>query len=168
MMAGFVLDAMLVKSAGPECIIERRSGLLPGVMICGAISYHGRCNLLRIEDNLNCHRSPCHDFDPSITKDSRRVGQRCALNLPRVKTSSRWCGVVVRRGVPAEVSSTSLDHGSKLRGPSPKALVGADVRLIWRGSKYSRRRSVEVRIMENVGSHPRHLTLIRNYEVRRQ
>ncbi|GFT34046.1 hypothetical protein TNCV_4384931 [Trichonephila clavipes] len=37
--------------------------------------------------------------------------------------SSRWCGVVVRRGVPAQVSSTSPDHGSKLRGPSPKALV---------------------------------------------
>ncbi|GFU71026.1 uncharacterized protein TNCV_1215521 [Trichonephila clavipes] len=27
------------------------------------------------------------------------------------------------RGVPPHVSSTSLDHGSKLRGPSPKALV---------------------------------------------
>ncbi|GFX13326.1 uncharacterized protein TNCV_2907491 [Trichonephila clavipes] len=53
----------------------------------------------------------------------RRVGQRCTLNLSRAETSSRWCGVVVRRGVPAKVSSTSLDHGSKLRGPSPKALV---------------------------------------------
>ncbi|GFW15985.1 uncharacterized protein TNCV_4432581 [Trichonephila clavipes] len=28
---------------------------------------------------------------------TRRVGERCALNLPRVQTSSRWCGVVVRR-----------------------------------------------------------------------
>ncbi|GFV87971.1 hypothetical protein TNCV_782511 [Trichonephila clavipes] len=45
------------------------------------------------------------------------------LNLSRAETSSRWCGMVVRRGVPAQVSSTSLDHGSKLRGPSPKALV---------------------------------------------
>ncbi|GFW75522.1 uncharacterized protein TNCV_4427051 [Trichonephila clavipes] len=55
---------------------------------------------------------------------TRRVGQRCTLNLSRAQTSSRWCGVVVRRGeVPAQVSSTSLDHGSKLRGPSPKALV---------------------------------------------
>ncbi|GFU34636.1 uncharacterized protein TNCV_1993551 [Trichonephila clavipes] len=53
----------------------------------------------------------------------RHVGQRCTLNLSRAETSSRWCGVVVRRGVPAQVSSTSLDHGSKLRGPSPKALV---------------------------------------------
>ncbi|GFX82456.1 uncharacterized protein TNCV_2166041 [Trichonephila clavipes] len=54
----------------------------------------------------------------------RRVGQRCTLNLSRAETSSRWCGVVVRRGeVPAQVSSTSLDHGSKLRGPSPEALV---------------------------------------------
>ncbi|GFY03277.1 hypothetical protein TNCV_1172371 [Trichonephila clavipes] len=33
----------------------------------------------------------------------------------------RWCGVVVERGVPAQVSSSSLDHGSKLRGPSPKS-----------------------------------------------
>ncbi|GFU67812.1 uncharacterized protein TNCV_4528811 [Trichonephila clavipes] len=54
---------------------------------------------------------------------TRRVGQRCTLNLSRAETSSRWCGVVVRRGVPVQVSSTSLDHGSKLRGPSPKALV---------------------------------------------
>ncbi|GFX84500.1 uncharacterized protein TNCV_3531971 [Trichonephila clavipes] len=55
---------------------------------------------------------------------TRRVGQRCTLNLSRAETSSRWCDVVVRRGgVPAQVSSTSLDHGSKLRGPSPKALV---------------------------------------------
>ncbi|GFW23205.1 uncharacterized protein TNCV_3803051 [Trichonephila clavipes] len=29
---------------------------------------------------------------------TRRVGQRCTLNLSRTKTSSRWCGVVVRRG----------------------------------------------------------------------
>ncbi|GFX01635.1 integrase catalytic domain-containing protein [Trichonephila clavipes] len=54
---------------------------------------------------------------------TRRVGQRCTLNLSRAQTSSRWCGVVVRRGMPAQVSSTSLDHGSKSRGPSPKALV---------------------------------------------
>ncbi|GFV32177.1 uncharacterized protein TNCV_1674651 [Trichonephila clavipes] len=26
------------------------------------------------------------------------VGQRCTLNLSRAETSSRWCGVVVRRG----------------------------------------------------------------------
>ncbi|GFU49507.1 uncharacterized protein TNCV_1590551 [Trichonephila clavipes] len=54
---------------------------------------------------------------------TRRVGQRGTLNLSRAQTSSRWCGVVVRRVVPAQVSSSSLDHGSKLRGPSPKALV---------------------------------------------
>ncbi|GFY30704.1 uncharacterized protein TNCV_3118641 [Trichonephila clavipes] len=27
-----------------------------------------------------------------------RVGHRCTLNLSRAETSSRWCGVVVRRG----------------------------------------------------------------------
>ncbi|GFS99461.1 uncharacterized protein TNCV_4534311 [Trichonephila clavipes] len=54
---------------------------------------------------------------------TRRVGQRCTLNLSRVEASSCWSGVVVRRGVPAQVSSTSLDHGSKLRSPWPKALA---------------------------------------------
>ncbi|GFV81446.1 uncharacterized protein TNCV_51701 [Trichonephila clavipes] len=49
---------------------------------------------------------------------TRRVGQRCTLNLSRAETSSHWCGVVIRRGVPAQVSATSLDHGSKLRGPA--------------------------------------------------
>ncbi|GFY36919.1 hypothetical protein TNCV_2568811 [Trichonephila clavipes] len=29
---------------------------------------------------------------------TRRVGQRCTLNLSRAELSSRWCGVVVRRG----------------------------------------------------------------------
>ncbi|GFT41775.1 uncharacterized protein TNCV_4708291 [Trichonephila clavipes] len=28
---------------------------------------------------------------------THRVGERCALNPSRVQTSSRWCGVVVRR-----------------------------------------------------------------------
>ncbi|GFX40820.1 uncharacterized protein TNCV_3760422 [Trichonephila clavipes] len=49
---------------------------------------------------------------------TRRVGKRCSINLSRDQTSSRWYGVV-EEGVPAQVSSSSPDHGSKLRGPSP-------------------------------------------------
>ncbi|GFX85098.1 uncharacterized protein TNCV_4979531 [Trichonephila clavipes] len=29
---------------------------------------------------------------------TRRVGQRCRLNLSRAETSLRWCGVAVRKG----------------------------------------------------------------------
>ncbi|GFY17161.1 uncharacterized protein TNCV_1089371 [Trichonephila clavipes] len=29
---------------------------------------------------------------------THREGQRCVLNLSRAETSSRWCGVVVKRG----------------------------------------------------------------------
>ncbi|GFX41966.1 uncharacterized protein TNCV_3677781 [Trichonephila clavipes] len=29
---------------------------------------------------------------------TRRIGKRCTLNLSRAETSSRWCGVEVRRG----------------------------------------------------------------------
>ncbi|GFX10378.1 uncharacterized protein TNCV_1867731 [Trichonephila clavipes] len=32
-----------------------------------------------------------------ISLKARRVGQRCTLHLSRAETSSRWCGVVVRR-----------------------------------------------------------------------
>ncbi|GFV26061.1 uncharacterized protein TNCV_3953441 [Trichonephila clavipes] len=55
---------------------------------------------------------------------TRRVGQRCTLNLSRAETSSRWCGVVVReRGCQLRCRPRHLTSGSKLRGPSPKALV---------------------------------------------
>ncbi|GFT92147.1 uncharacterized protein TNCV_1972921 [Trichonephila clavipes] len=39
---------------------------------------------------------------------TRRVGEQCTFNLLRAQTFS--VGVVVRRGVAAQVSSTSLDH----------------------------------------------------------
>ncbi|GFX65652.1 uncharacterized protein TNCV_4093461 [Trichonephila clavipes] len=43
---------------------------------------------------------------------ARRVGERCTLNLTRAQMSFHWCGVVARRGgVPAQVTSSSLDHG---------------------------------------------------------
>ncbi|GFV83367.1 uncharacterized protein TNCV_3055141 [Trichonephila clavipes] len=35
---------------------------------------------------------PCHEFEPS------NIEQRRTLNLSRAETSSRWCGVEVRRG----------------------------------------------------------------------
>ncbi|GFY04972.1 transposable element Tc1 transposase [Trichonephila clavipes] len=40
----------------PECIIERHSRRIPGVMVWGAIAYHGRSQLLRIVGNLNSTR----------------------------------------------------------------------------------------------------------------
>ncbi|GFV85076.1 hypothetical protein TNCV_3320141 [Trichonephila clavipes] len=33
-----------------------------------------------------------------VPRKTRRVGERCTLNLSRAQTSSRWCGVVFRRG----------------------------------------------------------------------
>ncbi|GFW40238.1 uncharacterized protein TNCV_1696461 [Trichonephila clavipes] len=41
----------------------------------------------------------CFVTDSSpVPLKTRRVGQRCTLNLSRAETSSRWCGVVVRTG----------------------------------------------------------------------
>lgn len=38
------------------CIRQRHTGPTPGVMVWGAIGYHSRTRLLRIEGNLNAHR----------------------------------------------------------------------------------------------------------------
>ncbi|GFW01574.1 hypothetical protein TNCV_4084891 [Trichonephila clavipes] len=57
---------------------------------------------------------------PAATPEKSRKFSymQVSLTLPRcsksrAQTSFRWCGVVFRRGVPAKVSSTSLEHGSK-------------------------------------------------------
>ncbi|GFX97626.1 transposable element Tcb2 transposase [Trichonephila clavipes] len=50
----------------PECVIERHSGLTPGVMVWGAISYRGRSNLLRIEGNHNSNRYVHEVLQPEI------------------------------------------------------------------------------------------------------
>ncbi|GFW97471.1 hypothetical protein TNCV_4991471 [Trichonephila clavipes] len=52
---------------------------------------------------------------------TRRVGERCMLNLSGLKCP-RWCSVEVRRGV-ASSGVVLVDHGSKLRGYSPIALM---------------------------------------------
>ncbi|GFV86010.1 hypothetical protein TNCV_203901 [Trichonephila clavipes] len=81
--------------------------------------------------NMSGHRHPpigvvsnrgwsCHDFEPSITKDPP-CGAAICRELKRPPNGVVW---ELGDGVPAQVSSsTSLDHGSTLRGPSPKALV---------------------------------------------
>ncbi|GFX95375.1 uncharacterized protein TNCV_3684271 [Trichonephila clavipes] len=58
------------RSAGerclPECVIERHSDLTLGVMVCNAISYRGRSNLLRIERNLNSNRYVREVLQPEV------------------------------------------------------------------------------------------------------
>ncbi|GFU95406.1 transposable element Tcb2 transposase [Trichonephila clavipes] len=50
--------------------------------------------------------------------------------------SSLWSGVVIKKR-PAQVSFSSLDHGSNLQGPSPKALV--ELNIINKRTIYARR-----------------------------
>ncbi|GFX44873.1 uncharacterized protein TNCV_3429221 [Trichonephila clavipes] len=49
------------------------------------------------EVNVSDHGRHSMSSSPVPLK-TRRVGQRCTLNLSRAETSSRWCDVVVRRG----------------------------------------------------------------------
>ncbi|GFW77684.1 hypothetical protein TNCV_133751 [Trichonephila clavipes] len=54
---------------------------------------------------------PCPEFEP----------RRCTLNLSRAEKSSRWCGVVVRRGLWQHkncfYSSCISSQATRLRGP---------------------------------------------------
>ncbi|GFT71584.1 hypothetical protein TNCV_1055991 [Trichonephila clavipes] len=58
---------------------------------------------------------------------TRREGERCTLNILKAQTSSQRCGVIVKReGEQVQVSFSSLDYGSKLRGLSKKSLRVAE------------------------------------------
>ncbi|GFU45385.1 transposable element Tc1 transposase [Trichonephila clavipes] len=50
----------------PECVIKRRSGLTPGIMVWSAISHHGRSNLLQTEGNLNSNRYVREVLQPEV------------------------------------------------------------------------------------------------------
>ncbi|GFU79956.1 hypothetical protein TNCV_578361 [Trichonephila clavipes] len=63
-------------------------------------------------------------YSSPVPLKTRHVGQRYTLNLSRAEMSFCWCGSL-ERWVSAQVSSTSLEDGSKLCGSSPKALVTA-------------------------------------------
>ncbi|GFW97413.1 hypothetical protein TNCV_4990901 [Trichonephila clavipes] len=66
----------------------------------------------------------CHEFEPSTAEGACSVMQRerCTLNMWKLKCPS--IGVVRKLGgkrcLCLGVTSSSLGHGSKLRGPSPK------------------------------------------------
>ncbi|GFU85700.1 uncharacterized protein TNCV_3181881 [Trichonephila clavipes] len=68
---------------------------------------------------------------------TRRVGQRCTLNLSRAETSSRWCGVVVRRDIVID-----------------KMKSGLGLKSFWlEYSKYSHQAAIPlVRLVEGEGS----------------
>ncbi|GFT34260.1 uncharacterized protein TNCV_4451511 [Trichonephila clavipes] len=76
---------------------------------------NAECSVL-LQTCTSCVRSPLDDMaavaewyghwivagfvtsSSPVPLKTRRVGQRCTLNLSRAEMSSRWCGVVVRRG----------------------------------------------------------------------
>ncbi|GFW35177.1 uncharacterized protein TNCV_5067421 [Trichonephila clavipes] len=70
--------------SGPEKSLNRRC-LFTFVKKTVCVGFDARMSLLL---KYGCV------FDYIVCKQ----GQRCTLNLSRAETSSRWCGVVVRRG----------------------------------------------------------------------
>ncbi|GFW33811.1 hypothetical protein TNCV_3588971 [Trichonephila clavipes] len=67
-----------------------------------------KCSLvIKVTDSL----PRCHEFEPSSAEDPPYRKGRWTLNMSRLKLPLVWWGVEVRREFPAEVSSSSLDHG---------------------------------------------------------
>ncbi|GFT55374.1 uncharacterized protein TNCV_2714261 [Trichonephila clavipes] len=93
------------------CLPELRGALLdewcniPQDQIDNLIlSMPGRCTCSRTKEGRGSRVVKVSDHGRHVMSSSRvplktrRVEQRCTLNLSRAQTSSRWCGVVVRRG----------------------------------------------------------------------
>ncbi|GBN57586.1 hypothetical protein AVEN_157580-1 [Araneus ventricosus] len=62
----------------------------------------------------------------------RELIQTPGLLIRQLPRGAAWCGVEVWRGVSAQVSSSSSDRGSKLRGPfqnSPRVASKWDVNI---------------------------------------
>ncbi|GFV05054.1 uncharacterized protein TNCV_222711 [Trichonephila clavipes] len=59
-----------------------------------------------------------------VSLKTRRVGERCTLNMPRAQTSSCWCDVVVRRGDASSAGDWLLRYD-----PTPRASTGLGSRV---------------------------------------
>ncbi|GFS90173.1 transposable element Tc1 transposase [Trichonephila clavipes] len=91
----------------PECVIERHSGLTPGVMFWGAISYHGRSNLQRIEGNLNNNRYVHEVLQPEVVPFLQGIPgailqhaymlQKLFETSVQPNTSNFFLGLLIRR-----------------------------------------------------------------------
>ncbi|GFX42961.1 transposable element Tcb2 transposase [Trichonephila clavipes] len=86
--------------------LQRHTAPTAGMMVWGTIEYNTRSPLVLIRGTMTAavaewyrHRIVAGFVTSSspVPLKTRRVGQRCTLNLSRAETSSRWCGVVVRR-----------------------------------------------------------------------
>ncbi|GFW48935.1 uncharacterized protein TNCV_3901331 [Trichonephila clavipes] len=73
--------------------------IIPGTLISWGVAAVAEWYRHRIVAGFVTSSSP-------VPLKTRRVGQRCTLNQSRAETSSRWCGVVVRR----EGASSGVVH----------------------------------------------------------
>ncbi|GFV80172.1 hypothetical protein TNCV_1477341 [Trichonephila clavipes] len=70
----------------------------------------------------------CHEFETGTTQDTPCKRGRCTLILSRLKHPHIGVLRNSEEEMPVQVSSSSLDYGSKLRDMSPKALSSRIVR----------------------------------------
>ncbi|GFX86213.1 uncharacterized protein TNCV_2560951 [Trichonephila clavipes] len=106
--------------------------------------------------------SACLEFKPNTTEDSSCKG---TMHVKSVEAQKRWVGLEVNRGGLAQASSSSLEHGSKLRGPSPEALeeisqlVGQkQVNVMWICHHWMQKEMTDQRDQ----SHPSRCTTVRD------
>ncbi|GFW23401.1 uncharacterized protein TNCV_3804991 [Trichonephila clavipes] len=93
-------DLHMVRVAKYHHVMSRRSFLDLDLELADLDPLHRRLRLFRPQSLYTRYRTvACFVTGSSpVPLKTRRVGQRCTLNLSRAETSSRWCGVVVRRG----------------------------------------------------------------------
>ncbi|GFV38156.1 transposable element Tcb2 transposase [Trichonephila clavipes] len=80
-----------------ECIIERYSGRTPGVMVWGAIAYHGRSQLLRIGGYLNITRYINEVLQPQAIPFLQRLQGLYSSRIMPIHMSTRLSNPILIR-----------------------------------------------------------------------
>ncbi|GFX42646.1 uncharacterized protein TNCV_2689461 [Trichonephila clavipes] len=90
---------------GKKAVLEwcMKEGLIGSSYVCPkcgkSIELRERTDVAGVAEWYRYQIMACLVMSSSpVSLKTRYVGQRCMLNLSRAETSSRWCGVVVRRG----------------------------------------------------------------------
>ncbi|GFX31444.1 transposable element Tc1 transposase [Trichonephila clavipes] len=109
--------------ATPVMVANLRSALLRRIVLSSGTIKDCGSPVVKVSD----HGRHVMSSSPVPLK-THRMGQRCTLNLSRAHTSSRWCGVVVRRGgvssaSPPPVESSGSEIEDEVAGKSNPTAV---------------------------------------------
>ncbi|GFV30727.1 uncharacterized protein TNCV_951481 [Trichonephila clavipes] len=121
-----------IQNAAMEAICKNEGNKNIAVAVDGTWQKRGYTSLNGIVTVTSIETVACFVTGSSpVPLKTRRVGQRCTLNLSRAETSSRWCGVGVERGCQLRCRPRHLTmvQNYVVRRQSPRVAEQCDVNI---------------------------------------